>query len=224
MRLEWDKTGERKYETGTKNGVLYVQDETGAYPEGVAWNGLTGVTESPSGAETTALYADDAKYLSLRSAEEFGGTINAYMYPDEFKKCDGTASLATGVDIGQQNRATFGFSYRTIIGNDTKNETYGYKLHLVYGATVSPSERTYETVNDSPNAMSLSWTFTTNPVNVTGAKPTSLLTIDSTVANPEKLAQIEDILYGKNGTGESDPGTKARLPLPDEVASIFAAG
>lgn len=224
MRLVWDKTGERKYETGTKNGVLYVQDETGAYPDGVAWNGLTGVTESPSGAETTALYADDAKYLSLRSAEEFGGTINAYMYPEEFKQCDGTSSLAEGVDIGQQNRATFGFSYRTIIGNDTKNETYGYKLHLVYGATVSPSERTYETVNDSPNAMTLSWTFTTNPVNVTGAKPTSLLTVDSTLADPEKLAQLEDILYGKNGTGESDPGSKPRLPLPDEVASIFAAG
>lgn len=224
MKLVWDQEGKRVYETGTKNGVLYVKSSSGTYPKGVAWNGLTGVTESPTGAESTPLYADDIKYLNLRSAEEFGGTIEAYTYPPEFMECDGTAELAPGVYVGQQARKSFGFSYRTIIGNDTEGESFGYKLHLVYGADASPSERSYGTVNDSPDAITFSWQFSTTPVNVTGAKPTALLTIDSTKVDKDKLAALEDILYGKNGTGENDTGTDARLPLPDEVAQIFAEG
>lgn len=224
MKLVWDQEGKRTYETGTRNGVLYVKSSNGTYPKGVAWNGLTGVTESPTGAESTPLYADDIKYLNLRSAEEFGGTIEAYTYPDEFMECDGTASLAPGVYVGQQSRKSFGFSYRTVIGNDTDGEAHGYKLHLVYGADASPSERSYGTVNDSPEAITFSWQFSTTPVNVTGAKPTALLTIDSTKVDKDKLATLEDILYGKNGTGESDTGSDARLPLPDEVAQIFAEG
>lgn len=224
MKLVWDQEGKRTYETGTRNGVLYVKNSDGTYPKGIAWNGLTGVTESPTGAESTPLYADDIKYLNLRSAEEFGGTIEAYTYPDEFMECDGTASLAPGVYVGQQSRKSFGFSYRTVIGNDTDGEAHGYKLHLVYGADASPSERSYGTVNDSPEAITFSWQFSTTPVNVTGAKPTALLTIDSTKVDKDKLATLEDILYGKNGTGESDTGSDARLPLPDEVAQIFAEG
>lgn len=224
MKLVWDQDGKRIYETGTDHGVLYIKNENGTYPKGVAWSGLTGVTESPSGAENTALYADNIKYLNLRSAEEFGGTIEAYTYPDEFKQCDGSAELAEGVYIGQQDRKSFGFSYRTILGNDTKSNAYGYKLHLVYGADATPSERAYATVNDSPEAITFSWEFTTTPVNVAGAKPTALLTIDSTKVDADKLKSLEDILYGKDGTGESDPGVEPRLPLPDEVASIFAAG
>lgn len=211
-KLVWDQTGERYYETGTKNGVLYVQ-EAGAYPKGIAWNGLTAVTQSPSGAEATALYADDIKYLNLYSTEEFGGTIEAYTYPDEFAVCDGSANLATGVTIGQQSRKSFGFCYRTVVGNDTDGTDFGYKLHLIYGAMASPSEKAYATINDSPEAITFSWEFTTTPVNVTGFKPTSYVCVDSTKVDAEKLAALEAVLYGS----ESE---EARLPLPDEVATL----
>ena len=217
-KIEWDKTGERLYETGVKNGVLYVQ-EGGTYGKGVAWNGLTAVTESPSGAEATPLYADDIKYLNLLSTEEFGATIEAYTYPDEFAACDGSAALADGVMIGQQARKTFGLCYRTTIGNDTNGNDYGYKLHIIYGALAAPSEKAYATINDSPEAITFSWEVTTTPVNVTGAKPTASITIDSTKADPTKLAALEDILYGKNG----EPGNEARLPLPDEIKTLMTA-
>ena len=215
-KIEWDKTGERLYETGVKNGVLYVQ-EGGAYPKGVAWNGLTAVTESPSGAEATPLYADDIKYLNLLSTEEFGATIEAYTYPDEFASCDGSAALADGVMIGQQPRKAFGLCYRTTIGNDTEGNDHGYKLHIIYGALAAPSEKAYSTVNDSPEAITFSWEVTTTPVNVTGAKPTASITIDSTKADPTKLAALEDILYGKDG----EPGNEPRLPLPDEIKTLM---
>lgn len=212
-KLIWDKTGERLYETGVKQGVLYVQDAQGTYPKGVAWNGLTNITESPSGAEATALYADDIKYLNLLSTEELGGTIEAYTYPDEWAECDGSASIATGVYIGQQPRKTFGLCYRTTLGNDVENNAYGYKLHLVYGALAAPSEKAYATINDSPEAITFSWEFSTTPVNVAGFKPTANVVIDSTKVDPTKLADLEKILYG-------DGETEARLPLPDEVAQI----
>lgn len=212
-KIVWDQTGERLYETGVKNGVLYVQ-ENGTYPKGVAWNGLTAVTESPSGAEPTALYADDTKYVNLVSAEEFGATVEAYTYPDEFAECDGSASIADGVYIGQQNRKTFGLSYKTTVGNDVDNNNHGYKLHLIYGAVASPSEKSYSTINDSPDAITFSWEISTTPVNVTGHKPTALLTIDSTKVDPTKLAKLEAVLYGSS---EAD----ARLPLPDEIVSIL---
>lgn len=215
-RLVWDKTGERFYETGVRQGVLYPMVD-GAYPKGVAWNGLTAVTESPSGAESTALYADDIKYLNLRSTEEFGATIEAYTYPKEFEECDGSAELAAGVTIGQQPRKSFGLSYRTALGNDVENENHGYKLHLIYGATASPSEKAYATISDSPEAITFSWEVTTVPVNVEGFKPTALLTIDSTKVDPAKLAALEDILYGK-------AEAEARLPLPDEIATLMAQG
>lgn len=214
-RIEWDKTGERLYETGVKNGVLYVQ-EAGAYPNGVPWNGLTAVTESPSGAEATPLYADDIKYLNLVSAEEFGATIEAYTYPDEFMECDGSATLMEGVYIGQQARKTFGLCYKTAIGNDIVNNAYGYKLHMIYGALAAPSEKAYATINDSPEAITFSWEVSTTPVNVTGHKPTASLVVDSTKVSPDKLAALEDILYG---TEEAEP----RLPLPDEVLTILSA-
>lgn len=217
-KLVWDKTGDRLYETGVKNGVLYIPT-SGVYSKGVAWNGLTAVTESPSGAEATALYADDTKYLSLMSAEEFGATIEAYTYPDEFAVCDGSAELADGVMIGQQKRSTFGLCYKTTIGNDTDGNDHGYKLHIVYGAQAKPSERAYATINDSPEAITFSWEITTTPVNVTGAKPTASLVIDSTKADPSKLAALEDILYGKDG----EPGNEPRLPLPDEIKSLMTA-
>lgn len=216
-KLVWDKTGERLYETGVKQGVLYPMDAKGTYPKGVPWNGLTNVTESPSGAEATALYADDIKYLNLMSNEEFGGTIEAYTYPDEFAECDGSASIATGVYIGQQARKTFGFCYRTTIGNDVESNAHGYKLHLVYGALASPSEKAYATINDSPEAITFSWEFSTTPVNVTGFKPTACLTIDSTKVDAEKLAALEKILYGD----DADDTVMARLPLPDEVAQVM---
>lgn len=215
-KLTWDQTGERLYETGVKMGVLYPQT-AGTYPKGVAWNGLTAVTESPSGAEATALYADDIKYLNLMSTEEFGGTIEAYMYPDEFAECDGSASIADGVFIGQQVRKTFGLCYRTVLGNDTETNDYGYKLHLIYGALASPSEKAYATINDSPEAITFSWEFSTTPVSVNGFKPTASITIDSTKVAEGKLADLEAILYG-------DADNEARLPLPDEVATIMAAG
>lgn len=220
-RLEWDKIGERKYETGVDRGVLYPM-VSGAYGDGVAWNGLTGVTMSPSGAEPTPLFADNIKYLTLMSAEENGGTIEAYMYPDEFKACNGEATVAAGVTIGQQKRSVFGFCYRTLIGNDTDGTAHGYKLHLVYGAVVSPSEKAYTTVNDSPEAITFSWEFTTTPVMVTDHDATSEIVIDSTTADPTKLAALEDMLYGKNGTGTSgDNGVAPRLPLPDEVIALM---
>lgn len=216
-KIVWDQTGERLYETGVKQGVLYVQDTGGTYPKGVAWNGLTAVTESPSGAEATPLYADDIKYLNLISTEELGGTIEAYTYPDEFAECDGSASIATGVYIGQQSRKTFGMCYTTTVGNDVDSNAHGYKLHLIYGALASPSEKAYSTINDSPEAITFSWEFSTTPVNVTGFKPTANIVIDSTKATPEKLAALEKILYG-------DTDVEPRLPLPNEVAQVMSAG
>lgn len=213
-KLIWDATGERFYETGVKNGVLYVADAQGTYPKGVAWNGLTAVTESPSGAEPTPLYADDIKYLNLMSAEEFGATVEAYTYPDEFAQCNGEASLVEGVIIGQQPRKTFGMAYRTVLGNDVANENYGYKLHLIYGAVAAPSEKAYATINDSPEAITFSWELTTTPVSVNGFKPTASLTIDSTKADPTKLASLENILFGTEEV-------EARLPLPDEIATLM---
>lgn len=215
-KLVFDKSGERLYETGVDRGVLYVQDETGAYPTGVVWNGLINVNEAPSGAESTPLYADNIKYLQLLSAEEFGATIEAYTYPDEFEVCDGSAELAEGITIGQQDRKTFGMCYRTIVGNDVKGNNLGYKLHLIYGAIAAPSEKAYQTVNDSPEAITFSWEITTTPVEVSGHKPTASLVIDSTKVSAESLKKIEDALYG-NGSGS------AKLPLPDEILELIAA-
>lgn len=219
-RIKWDNAGERYYETGVKMGVLYPIQDGGVYTKGVAWNGLTAVTESPSGAEATALYADDIKYLNLMSNEEFGATIEAYTYPDEFAECDGSVALSAGVMIGQQKRKTFGLCYRTALGNDVDGSDYGYKLHLVYGCLAAPSEKAYATINDSPEAITFSWEVSTTPVNVTGHKPTSQITIDSTKVDETKLKNLEDILYGKDG----DSSTEPKLPLPDEVAAIFSAG
>lgn len=215
-KLVWDQIGERLYETGVKQGVLYPISDKGTYDLGVAWNGLTAVTESPSGAEASPLYADDIKYLNLISNEEFGGTIEAYTYPEEFEQCDGSASIANGVIIGQQARKTFGLCYRTTLGNDVANNDYGYKLHLVYGAVAAPSEKAYATINDSPEAITFSWEFSTTPVSVTGHKPTASITIDSTKCDAEKLAALESILYGSE---DAEP----RLPLPDEIAELMAA-
>ena len=214
-KLVWDESGKRVYETGVRNGVLYVQGENGEYQKGVAWNGLTAVTESPSGAEPTALYADDIKYLELFSAEEFGATIEAYTYPEEFEACDGSASLGTGVTIGQQDRKAFGICYRTVVGNDVKGNEHGYKLHLVYGAKAKPSEKAYATVNDSPEAVTFSWDVTTTPVNVAGFKPTASVTIDSTKIQADKLKAIEDKLYG---TENQEP----TLLMPDEIKQLIA--
>ena len=211
-RLEWDKTGERFYETGTRNGVLYVQEQSGKYKTGVAWNGLTAVTETPSGAEPTDIYADDIKYASIRSAETFGATIEAYTYPEEFEECDGSASLVDGVTIGQQPRSAFGFSYKTQIGNDTGQEAY--KLHLVYGATASPSEKAYATINDSPDAITFSWEVESTPINVPEFKPTSIIVIDSRKADKDKLAEIEKHLYGDNTT-------EPTLLLPEDIKKII---
>lgn len=215
-RLVWDQTGERTYETGVSKGVLYPMDASGVYSNGVSWSGLSAVTESPSGAESTAVYADNIKYLNLVSAEEFGATIEAYTYPKEFEICDGSAEIAPGVMIGQQNRSVFGLCYRTELGNDTEGVNHGYKLHLIYGAQASPSEKGYQTINDSPEAITFSWEVKTTPVNVTGFKPTASLTVDSTKTDKEKMAALEDQLYGI-----ADEDTTARLPLPDEVASII---
>lgn len=212
-KLSWDNSGERLYETGVKNGVLYVQN-AGKYPKGVAWNGLTAVTESPSGAEATPLYADDIKYVELTSEEEFGGTIEAYTYPDEFAECDGSAELAKGVKIGQQKRKAFGLAYRTTLGNDEDGNDHGYKLHLVYGCKAAPSEKAYATINDSPEAITFSWEFTTTPVAVNGHKPTAHIEIDSTKADPTCLAALEAKLFG---TETDEP----QLPLPDEVKTLM---
>lgn len=212
-RLEWDKVGERLYETGVDQGVLYVQDETGAYPEGVEWNGLRSVSESPSGAEPSPLYADNIKYLNLLSNEEFAATIGAYYSPEEFDACDGTATLTKGVTVGQQKRKTFGLCYRTKIGNDIDGDDHGYKIKIIYGALAKPSQKEYQTVNNDPSAIELSWEVSTTPVKVTGMKPTATLEIDSTKIEPAKLKALEDVLYG---TGEN----KARLPLPDEIKTL----
>lgn len=220
--IEWDKTGEHLYETGVDRGVLYVMDANGAYPEGVAWNGLTGVTESPSGAEANAIYADNIKYLNLFSAEEFGATVEAYTYPDEFALCDGSAALGTGIMIGQQPRKTFGLCYRTVVGNDVAGESFGYKLHIIYGAMASPSEKAYQTINDSPEAITFSWELNTTPVNVAGHKPTATLVIDSTKTTSGKMTAIEQVLYGTPASGSAE-AVAARLPLPDEIASIMNA-
>ena len=218
-KLVWDKTGDRTYETGVKQGVLYPL-ASGAYPKGVAWNGLTAVTESPSGAEASPLYADDIKYINLLSTEELGATIEAYTYPDEFAECDGSASLAEGISIGQQKRKQFGLCYKTTFGNDVDGNDYGYKLHIIYGCLAAPSEKAYATINDSPEAITFSWDVSTSPVNVTGHKPTASITIDSTKVDAAKLKKLEDILYGT----DSEPGSEARLPLPDEITTIFSAG
>nr|DAR29856.1 MAG TPA: tail tube protein [Caudoviricetes sp.] len=215
-KLVWDETGKRLYETGVSKGVLYVQADDGTYGNGVAWNGLTAVNESPSGAEATPLYADDIKYLELTSTEEYGASIEAYTYPEEFEQCDGSAELGAGVIIGQQPRKAFGFCYRTLIGNDVKNNDYGYKIHIVYGAKAAPSEKAYQTVNDSPEAITFSWELTTTPVNVAGHKPTACVTIDSTKVDAAKLTSIEEALYGSD---TAEP----KLLLPDEIAAIIKA-
>ena len=215
--LTWDNVGERLYETGVDRGVLYQLDANGAYVDGVAWNGLTTVTESPSGAESNKQYADNIVYVNLISAEEFGGTIEAFTYPDEFAQNDGTDEPAMGVSVGQQGRRPFGLVYRTLQGNDSEGQEYGYKLHLIYGAQAAPSEKAYATVNDSPEAIAFSWEFSTTPVNVGGRKPTSILTVDSTKSDPADLAALEDILFGS-------PGDDARLPGPDEVITLFTGG
>ena len=214
-KIIWDNTGEKVYETGVKNGVLYLQT-AGVYNKGVAWNGLTAVTESPSGAEPTNLYADDIKYISLYSAEEFGATVEAYTYPEEFAECDGSAAIADGVWIGQQARKPFGLAYKTTVGNDTDGAGFGYKIHLLYGCMASPSEKSYSTINDSPEAITFSWELTTTPTNVTGHKPTACLTIDSTKCDADRLAELEAILFGSDEA-------EARLPLPDEIAQIMNA-
>lgn len=215
-KIVWDQTGQKLYETGVDHGVLYPQDVAGAYPLGVAWNGLISISESPSGAEPTALYADNIKYLNMMSAEEFGATIEAYTYPTEFEVCDGSAELAKGVLIGQQSRKGFGLCYRTLIGNDVEGEDLGYKLHLIYSAKAAPSEKGYATVNDTPEAITFSWEITTTPVSVTGHKPTASLVIDSTKVEAGKMELIEAVLYGSDSAA-------ARLPLPDEVITIIGA-
>ena len=219
FKLEWDKTGEKLYETGVDRGVLYpftTENPSDPYPKGVAWNGLINFSESPSGAEATALYADNIKYLNLISTEEYGFSLEAYSSPEEFDKCDGCAEIAPGVSIGQQDRQLFGFSCRTVVGNDVKNNSYGYKLHLIYGAQAAPSEKAFGTINDSPEAITLSWECTTTPINIPGFKPTACIVIDSTKVDANKLASFEQILYG---TGETD----ARLPMPEEVMEHFKA-
>lgn len=215
-KIVWDAVGEHIFETGVRNGVLYLQGAEGTYNKGVAWNGLTSVSESPEGAEATDLYADDIKYLTLMSAENFKATIEAYTYPVEFEECDGSATIAKGVVIGQQPRKPFGLCYRTAIGNDTDGNEHGYKLHIVYGCQASPSEKQYSTINDSPEAITFSWEVNTTPVNVNGKKPTATLIIDSTKADKAKLTALEAILYGSE---QAEP----RLPMPDEIAALMAA-
>ena len=212
-RLTWDDSGKRFYETGVSQCVLYVQDESGAYPTGVAWNGITAITESPSGAEANPFYADDVKYLNLISSEEFGATIEAYTYPPEFEQCDGSAELVKGVSIGQQSRKVFGLCYKTRVGNDIEGQDHGYKLHLIYGCTAAPSEKPYATISDTPEPITFSWEVSTVPVAVTGMRPTACITIDSRTADPAKLTTLEAILYGDSEA--------AKLPLPDEVKTTM---
>lgn len=213
-KLVWDQSGKRLYETGVDHGVLYPIQTGGVYSKGVAWNGLTAVTESPSGADVNDIYADNMKYLGLVGAEKFGATVEAYTYPDEFAECDGSVELVKGATIGQQNRKVFGMVYRTVIGNDVDGNEHGYKLHLIYGATAAPSEKAYNTINEDPEVITFSWELSTTPVNVTGHKPTASLTIDSTKVDPTKLAELEKILFG-------DTETEPRLPLPDEIAQLL---
>lgn len=213
-KLQWDQEGQKIYETGVSNGVLYPM-VNGVYGTGVAWNGLINVTESPSGAEASPIYADNIKYLSLMSAEEFGCSIEAYTYPVEFEQCDGSAALADGVNIGQQPRTKFAFAYKTVKGNDTEGEAHGYKIHIVYGCSAAPSEKAYGTINDSPEAITFSWEITTDPVPVTGHKPTSVLTIDSTIVDAAALAKIEDALFGATNDAE--------VLLPNEVLALIGA-
>ena len=213
-KLVWDQSGKRLYETGVDHGVLYPIQTGGVYSKGVAWNGLTAVTESPSGADVNDIYADNMKYLGLVGAEKFGATVEAYTYPDEFAECDGSVELVKGATIGQQNRKVFGMVYRTVVGNDVDGNEHGYKLHLIYGATAAPSEKAYNTINEDPEAITFSWELSTTPFNVTGHKPTASLTIDSTKADPAKLAELEKILFG-------DTETEPRLPLPDEIAQLL---
>ena len=215
-RLIWDEVGQRFFETGVKNGVLYVQDDDGVYKNGVVWNGLTAVTESPSGAEETPLYADDVKYLTLRSAEEFGATVEAYTYPEEFEQCDGSASIADGVTIGQQARRAFGLCYRTSVGNDIQGQNYSYKLHLIYGCTVAPSEKSYSTINDNPEAITFSWELSTVPVPVDGFSPTASLVIDASKVDEGKMQQLEDALFGNESN-------EAKLLLPNEIMELLKA-
>lgn len=229
-KLVWDKVGERLYETGVSQGVLYPIQTGGVYTKGVAWYGLSAVTESPSGAEPSAVYADNIKYLNIMSAEDFGGTIEAYTRPDEFEECDGSKEIVPGVYAGQQNRKVFGLSYKTILGNDVDSNDYGYKLHLVYGCLASPSEKGYQTVNESPEPLTLSWEFSTTPVEITALvedkklKPTAILTFDSTKVGAVKMAALEEILYGKNPTADDgNDGVEPRLPLPDEVIQLMTA-
>lgn len=212
-KLVWDNVGERFYETGVKNCALYLQSTNGSYPKGVAWNGISAINESPSGAESSPIYADDTKYLNLISNEELSASIEAYTYPDEFAECDGSAEIATGITIGQQPRKAFGLAYKTTLGNDIVGNEYGYKLHLLYGCKAAPSEKAYSTINDSPEAITFSWEISTTPVNVKGFKPTSNLTIDSSKVDPEKLAALEAILFGSESA-------EARLPLPDEIITL----
>lgn len=227
--LKWDQDTERLYETGTSHGVLYPKKNDGTYDKGVAWNGLTAVSESPSGAEETALYADDKKYLSLRSAEEFGATIEAYTYPDEWAECDGSAALdaAGGIMIGQQVRRGFGLSYRTVIGNDAQGDNYGYKIHLIYNAMASPSEKSYATINDSPEAITFSWEMTTTPIEFKkGLRPSATLVIDSTKVSKAILDQIEALLYGTDPVEATDDtpaveGTDPKLPTPAQIIEII---
>lgn len=214
-KLVFNNVGERLFETGVKNGVLYVMGEDGAYENGVVWNGLTAVTESPSGAETTPLYADDVKYVVIYAAEEFGATVEAYTYPEEFEQCDGSASIFEGITIGQQTRKSFGMCYKTSVGNDVQGQDFGYKIHIIYGAKAAPSEKSYSTINDSPEAVTFSWELSTVPVPVEGFNPTATMVIDSTRVPAEKMALIEDKLYGT----ESDEPT---LPLPNELLALLA--
>ena len=216
MKIVWDEAGKKFYEAGVRHGVLYPQTTDGTYPEGVAWNGLVTVTESPSGAEPNPQYADDIKYLNLMSAEEFAATIEAFTYPDEFGKCDGSAEIGTGALIGQQTRSAFGLAYRTSIGNDIQSLEYGYKLHLIYGAMAAPSEKAYQTINDSPEAITFSWEISTTPVAVPGFKPTASLTLDSTKVSAEDMEAIEAILYGSEAE-------EARLPLPEEIITLLTS-
>ena len=225
-KLVWDAVGEKRYETGVDHGVLYPQVK-GAYPKGVVWNGLTSVTESPSGADENAFYADNIKYGSLRGAEEFGATVECYTYPDEWELCDGSIEPVKGVILGQQKRSTFGLAFRTLIGDDAEDALdadNGYKLHLIYNATASPSERQYQTINDSPEAITFSYEITTTPIPVTvvpNARPVANITINSKTTDPEKLKKLEGILYGTDGDSTGTEATEARLPLPDEVLTVL---